>query len=374
MARDKIKRYIDCYVPVTTCNFRCEYCYITLSGAFANEIPTFDYTPEYIAQALSKKRLGGPCVITLCGGGETLLPKEIPSIVEGLLAEGHYVMIVTNGILTTQFNKLAEMPLECRERLFIKFSFHYLELKNRKLFDVFFNNINTMQEASISYTLELTQHDELIPLIPEIQELCMERVGALCHVTVARDSRDPLLPILTQHSKEEYQKIWSVFDSPLFEYKLSTFNVKRKEFCYAGDWTFTMNLGNGDMWQCYEGKKLFNLYEDVNQPINFCATGNNCRESHCYNAHSFLTFGAIPEIKPPHYDKMRNRITKDGESWVGDNVKNIFQTRCAESNIEYSMLEKLIVNYRNKNDLVDQQIPVTLKDVIKSKIKKMIGK
>ena len=35
---------------------------------------------------------------------------------------------------------------------------------------------------------------------------------------------------------------WKEFDSPLFEYKLSTFNVKRKEFCYAGAWMFTMNL------------------------------------------------------------------------------------------------------------------------------------
>ena len=38
---DKIKRFIDCYVPVTTCTLRCHYCYITHHRLFDNKLPTF---------------------------------------------------------------------------------------------------------------------------------------------------------------------------------------------------------------------------------------------------------------------------------------------------------------------------------------------
>ena len=56
---DKIKRFIDCYVPVTTCTLRCHYCYITHHRLFDNKLPTFKYTPEQVRKALSKERLGG---------------------------------------------------------------------------------------------------------------------------------------------------------------------------------------------------------------------------------------------------------------------------------------------------------------------------
>ena len=59
MEKDKIKRFIDCYVPVTTCNLRCHYCYITQQRKFDAKLPEFKYSAEYIAKALSKERLGG---------------------------------------------------------------------------------------------------------------------------------------------------------------------------------------------------------------------------------------------------------------------------------------------------------------------------
>ena len=74
---DKMKRYIDAYIPTETCNFRCHYCYITQQRKFNNKLAKFDYTPEFIAKALSQKRLGGPCLINLCAGGETLLIEEL---------------------------------------------------------------------------------------------------------------------------------------------------------------------------------------------------------------------------------------------------------------------------------------------------------
>ncbi len=55
---DKMKKFIDCYIPTETCNFRCHYCYIAQHRKFNNKIAEFKYSPEYIAKALSKERLG----------------------------------------------------------------------------------------------------------------------------------------------------------------------------------------------------------------------------------------------------------------------------------------------------------------------------
>ena len=57
---DKIKRFIDIYVPVTTCTLRCHYCYITQYLLFNGLLPKFNFSPEHVRKALSKERLGGP--------------------------------------------------------------------------------------------------------------------------------------------------------------------------------------------------------------------------------------------------------------------------------------------------------------------------
>lgn len=77
---ERIKRFIDGYVPVTSCTLRCHYCYITHQRLFDTKLPKFRYDAAFIRKALSKDRLGGTCLINLCGGGETLLPAEVVGI------------------------------------------------------------------------------------------------------------------------------------------------------------------------------------------------------------------------------------------------------------------------------------------------------
>ncbi|MDR2406911.1 MAG: radical SAM protein, partial [Bacteroidales bacterium] len=68
-----IKRFINCNLPVTTCNLRCHYCYITQSGDFDKKPVRFNYSHECMAEALSVERLGGISYLNLCAEGETLL-------------------------------------------------------------------------------------------------------------------------------------------------------------------------------------------------------------------------------------------------------------------------------------------------------------
>ena len=341
----KIKRFISLYVPVTNCTLRCHYCYVTQYRLFEGKLPELPYSPEIIRKALSRKRLGGTCLINFCGGGETLLPEKIIEYIKVLLKEGHFVMIVTNATSTKRFNQIAEFPSELFSRLFFKFSYHYLELKKKYLFDIFFNNIIKMRDIGCSFTLEATPSDELIPFMDEMKELAIQRVGASCHLTIGRDQRVAgELPILTDMSDNEYYKIWSVFNSSLFDYKKSIFGVKRKEFCYAGAWSAFIDINTGKMNQCYGSYYNQNIFKNINKPLRFFPIGNNCNQKHCYNGHAFLALGIIPELEAPTYGELRNKICTDGSEWLQPEMKAFMDTKLYESNPEISAFQRNLVN------------------------------
>jgi len=362
---DKMKRYLDCYIPTETCNFKCHYCYIAQQNKFNNKIVKFNHSPEFIAKALSKERLGGTCLINLCAGGETLIAEEVIDVAEAILKQGHYVMIVTNGSLTKRFEKMAKFSKELLKHLFIKFSFHYQELVRLKLLDRFFENVHMMQNAGASFTIEITPSDELESYIDEIKKIMREKMGAQPHITIGRKDSDEIPP-LTEHKFEEYLEIWQQFNSELINFKKEIFGVKRKEFCYAGEWTGYLNLVTGDLRQCYCGLEIDNIYEDIDRPIKFFPIGCNCTQPHCYNGHSFLSFGNIPEINSPTYDKLRNRVQLNGTEWLTPEMKNFMQSKLVETNKEYSEKEKKEINKKNLKYIRNNKI--------KQKIKKGIWK
>ena len=139
-----IKRLIAINVPIKNCNLSCEYCYITALKQTEKGAAKFNYSPEHVGKCLSKERLGGTCIINLTGGGETLIPKEMPEYIFQLLLQGHYLEVVTNGTLSQRFKTIGDFPEELLERLEFKFSFHYKELIRKGLIDTFFTNVKLM--------------------------------------------------------------------------------------------------------------------------------------------------------------------------------------------------------------------------------------
>ncbi|MCQ2514706.1 MAG: radical SAM protein [Ruminococcus sp.] len=345
---DKIKRYIECYISTETCNLRCHYCYIAQQRKFNNKLFSLQHSKESIRQALSINRLGGVCMLNFCAGGETLLSDEVIPLVKEIIDEGHYATIVTNGTLRNRFKEITELSDKIRSHLFIKFSFHYLEFKRLGLIDRFFENVQMMKDSEVSFTVEITPSDELVPYISEIKSICMEKLGALCHVTIARDDRTSGIEVLSKYSFDEYKKIWGTFDSDLFKFKSSIFYLKRKEFCYAGEWSIYLDLNSGNYRQCYCGKYLGNIYNNIEEPLHFEVIGNHCPFSHCYNGHSFLTLGDIPELNTPSYATLRNRVCSDGTSWLQKDMKNFMESKLIESNDEYSNIKKAKISANNR--------------------------
>lgn len=363
MSNDKMKMFIECHVPTKACNFRCEYCYVTQNKWWASEKPDFSNCLSKIEDALSVKRIGGLAMINLCATGETLLYPEMVEIIHKLLKIGHYVMVVTNGTLTDRFKACCEFSENERARLFFKFSFHYLELKKREWLNIYFDNIRLVKNAGISFTVELTPDDSYIPFIDEIKKVCIDNLGALCHVTVTRDETKDGYPLMSSLSRKDFVKVWSQFDSELFRFKESIFEHKRTEYCYAGKWGIVLELGSGDYAQCYKGKKLGNLYEDVEKPLKLLAVGHNCQEGHCFNGHAFLGFGLIPELSTPDYADQRNRICNDGTSWLGERMEAFMRCKLCDANCTDSKMTKVLSDA--KSYPVVKKMKKTVKGIIK---------
>lgn len=341
---DKIKRYIECYVPVTTCNLQCHYCYITRQGKWKDELFHLTRTPQEVVTALSRKRLGGTCLINICAGGETLLCAELPDIIRALLEEGHYVMVVNNGTVRKALEKIASFPKYLLNRLIFKFSYHYLEHHRLGLTEHFFNNIKMMRDAGCSFTLEITPNDEVVEHIPAIMEETRKYLGALCHVTIARDDIADGIPILTNMSEEDFYKTWEQFNSGLFDFKRTIFGKYQNHFCYAGEWSVYVNIETGEMTQCYEGRRLDNIYANPEKPLHFEAMGCRCKTSHCYNGHAFLSLGDMPELNTPSYASLRNRTDDEGNTWLTEDMEKFLSGKLGDNNKEYSSLKKWLVN------------------------------
>ena len=338
----KMKRYIEMYVPVTTCTLHCHYCYIYHKKLFKAALPEFKYSPEQVKKALTKERLGGTCLINVCGGGETLLPPQMVDYIKALLENGHFVSVVTNGTVSRAFDAIAKFSPELLERLFFKFSYHYIELKTKNLFDLFFGNIRKMRDAGCSFVLELTPNDESIPLIDELKQKAIDELGAACHTTIARNDIAPQdsKPILTALCEEDYYKTWDVFESDMLRFKRTIFGKKRTEFCYAGAWSGYVNLGTGIMKQCYCSFMEQQIFENPDKPIKFVPIGRKCKEPHCYNGHAVLTLGTIPELETITYAQLRNRVCLDGTEWLKPKVKAFFSCKLKDTNKEYSSAQK----------------------------------
>jgi wyosine [tRNA(Phe)-imidazoG37] synthetase (radical SAM superfamily) len=129
MKTDVFNRFINAFIPLNSCNLRCDYCYIGQTEGYDNNYDVnLHYSFEQMRLSLTPERLGGVCLFNLCAAGETTLFKELPELVKMLLELGHFVTIVTNATLATPLRIILDAAVNYKERLFIKCSLQYLEM------------------------------------------------------------------------------------------------------------------------------------------------------------------------------------------------------------------------------------------------------
>lgn len=286
---------------------------------------------------------GGVTYFSICGAGETTLQNEIADITYSILKNGHYVNITTNGTIGKRLKEIVEKAGEYVSHLHFAFSLHYLELKRLGLLNTFFDNVNMVRAAGASFMVQINLCDEYIPYLQEIEDICIERVGAKPQVAATRKEEKALqkIELLTEHTEAEYQKYGDEFDSPLFRFTMKNFNVKRKEFCYAGDWAGNLDLSNGRFRRCYSSYVFQDIFKNPDESIRFLAMGTHCGSPFCMNSSHFMSLGVIPEIETPSYAELRDR---EEAGWYTEDMKEFLSGRLYDSNEKYGPIKKLESN------------------------------
>lgn len=347
MIDDKIVGFIEVLIPITACNIKCEYCYIIQRHNRSMHIPSLSHSPKEIAYALRPERFNGAMYISLCGAGETMMLPDIADIVKELVIQGHLVNITTNGTITKAIDKLLEVvPSNLYNRINVSFSYHYLELQRTKLTEVFWNNIKKIRSSGMSFVVQLNLYDGYVKHLENIKKDSLLHVGALPQIAATRNEIDleHKHKLLTDKSNEEYLELGREFQSPLFEFTMSNFMKKQKGFCYAGKWSFVLNLGSGIIKPCYQSIYHINIFDNLDKPIKFFPVGRHCVAPFCMNSSHFLSLGNIPTEKCPTYSELRNRECADGTEWYNPTFKNHLSQKFNSGNsIEYTYKDKILI-------------------------------
>lgn len=200
-----------------------------------------------------------------------------------------------------------------------------------------------VRAAGASIMVQINLCDEYIPYLKEIEEICIERIGAKPQVAATRKEEKQLkkIDLLTEHTLDEYIEYGEQFDSPLFRFTLKNFNVKRKEFCYAGDWAGNLDLSTGRFRRCYSSYVFQDVFKKPDEPIHFMAIGTHCGSPFCMNSSHFMSLGVIPEIKTPTYAELRNR---EEAGWYTEDMRRFLSGRLYDSNETYDLIKKLESN------------------------------
>lgn len=350
--RRRIHKFIELLVHGTTeCNFHCEYCYVWRKQEFTQGSITSEYTAKEIREALSQQKLGGPCHINACALGETLLSKDIVELTYELLEEGHYLSIITNGTITPKIDAILQFPEELLERMFFKFSYHYAELKRTKLSDIFWKNVDKVKNSPCSYSIEITPCDNLIDEIDNIKkEFAVRANGAMPHITFTRDGSKEGLDLLSELPLDEYKDVWKTFESELFDLKCSLYKKKICQTCYAGSWSYRVNVVNGNLQSCYQQELVGTVFDEGQKILPVIPVGHGCRLDYCFNNHAFLAWGDVPEIACDNYFKVRDRTADDSLHWVKETYAAAMRQKLYDNNFEYfnrwSDYEKLFATDR----------------------------
>lgn len=343
MQKIEIKRFFECFIPVTVCNLKCSYCYVIQRNHRKMKMAEMRFSPEHIGNCLSIDRLGGCCFFSICGEGETLAQEETLQIAHELVKQGHIVNVTTNGTLTNRFKDLETFTCDELERVHFSFSFHYLELKKINALDVFFDNINYVKKLGCSILVQLNLCDEYLPYIEDIKKICLDRVGAFPQIAATRREKHGLsnVELMTELTKEEYIQAGKCFFSPLFEFTMDKFNKKRNEFCYAGERSCTLDLSSGALLKCYGDPVPQYIFDNPAQPIIFSPIGNHCCSSFCFNSSHFMALGVIDDDDYRTYCSLRDRPEAN---WFNETTKYALSKKLSETNFKYSKEEQKKIN------------------------------
>ena len=320
-------KYLGINISENTCNLDCTYCYLQANPyrRFSNLRMKNPHIARFIRWRLSKDVLGGSCLIGITGSGETFFAEGLEEVCVELLKEGHYLHIVTNGILTTKIERLIKKAGKYSKNIIFKLSFHYMELIKRGIIGQFVSTVELIKNSPASYTIELMPHDELVPYIDDVIKFSREHFDALPQLTIARKS-DTDSKLLTNMTFSEYKQTYDIFDSEMFETRMRLYPQKGKN-CKAGEKSLFIDLYTGHINRCLFHEEIGNLYYDGIDNLHIPPVGNLCGLGYCFNCHVYATLGVVPNKDVPTYATIRDRKMSNGKHWIKEDMRRFLDIK-----------------------------------------------
>lgn len=274
-------------VQTLGCNLECDYCYLKQNEHInAKDRKALRYPLETVLKACSKERLGGNAFIEIIGDGETLLPDDIENLICGLIEQGHYVKVITNGTLTGRFHEIVERLkiTGAERRLSFLLSLHYCELKRKNMLDVFAENVSYLKKNGISFYVGVTFAPSYFAYVDEIMDYCSKKLEVKPSVSIAREHGNGNQKLMTgTKSEDEYWETGRKFQSLFFERSRQRYYERdvSGQFCYAGRWAFGLDFTTGMYSQCGGDGVCYNFFEHLEEPILLKPMGFSCKQPYC---------------------------------------------------------------------------------------------
>ena len=187
---------------------------------------------------------------------------------------------------------------------------------------------------------------------------------ALPHLTIARDDRTAGIDYLTGLNMDEYDRIWGEFHSDFWRFKKSIFGVKQTGFCYAGAWSYYVDLTTGEARQCYCGEKLGDIFGNPNEKLPEKPIGR-CEFPHCFNGHMLMAAGLIPDSSTIHYGDIRNRKMIDGNAWLREDLLKVFNEKIFETNTRIPENEEKRILRRKDIGAIGKRVARVITNMVK---------
>ncbi|MDD5999622.1 MAG: radical SAM protein [Lachnospiraceae bacterium] len=343
----EIKKFINATVHTQGCNLKCDYCYLAQHMYSNNKSRLALRNPvEYVLKAFSPERMGGICYITLVGDGETLLPDDIEDFIVGLVKQGHYLTIITNGTLVEKIIHIIERlkEINLQNHIYFSLSLHFLEIVRLGLKDRFTQCVNFLKEENISVGITLVLANSYIPVIEEIKIYCDE-LGIVPSVNLAiNEHEDGEVEHIVEVSDEEYREMEKrLTGQKSVTSKLNNFYTKETGFCYAGVWSIILDITTGECGQCVNNSDhVFNFYDNIEKPLELLPVGNRCKAAYC-----ICGFRDAWHLVPEKEFITEKETISPSDRFLSEETRRRFRTDLAKSNEEYSDTMKEAINQKN---------------------------
>lgn len=339
-----IRRFISLNMQITACNLHCEYCYVPSSKKERAEIPCYDARIPLLERSFAPERLGGIAYIYMYADGETLLPPDIVSVTQKLLEMGHYIGIVTNLTHQKRVRELMSLPSELINRLTLLSSLHYLELKRQNALTTFFELVRFARAAGASCVVRLCLAPSYISYIQEIRLCCLDELGELPQITHYKDH----LPT-SEKLEEKLHSLSRDFPNAIYHLQKNLSDVKRQEFCHAGQWSYAINFVTGEVKPCLFEPPIQNLYDDFEHPLSQRVVGYQCRAPWCVCGAHLLGWGVIESFCCPTYERL---LSESGDHALSSAARAAFSHKLSETNFlhNHHETESLLYPSRRLSD------------------------